>query len=167
GVSSTIFAFSVEAGGGSVVPARIESDSSGIVQTKWRTGTSSGMNALRVRAFEVFDTTFQLTVRTTGGQPTELRLVSGDNQRVRSGAAVSRAPVIRLVDRFGNPVEAVRVRFLSGAGDTVEPPELVTDERGQVAPRLWTLGEAGAHELKVVADGVTDTLRVRARVTPR
>lgn len=150
-----------------MVPARIESDSSGIVQTTWRTGTASGMNALRVRAFEVFDTTFQLTVRTTGGPPTEVRLVSGDNQRARSGAAVPRAPVIRLVDRFGNPVEAVRVRFLAGAGDTVEPPEIVTDERGQGSPRLWTLGEAGTHELKVVADGVADTLRVRARATSR
>lgn len=168
GVESAVFAFSVVGGGGDVAPARIESDSTGLAITRWRTGTAAGTNALLVRAFEAHDTTFQISVRTIGGAPTALRLISGDGQRARTATAVSRPPVVRVTDRFGNPVPAVRIRFFVLPADaSVQPLELVTDDKGNASPRTWILGAVGDQELLVVADGIADTIRVKARATAR
>ncbi|MFP5353587.1 MAG: hypothetical protein ACLGIK_00290 [Gemmatimonadota bacterium] len=168
GVEGTAVAFSVSAGGGEVAPARIESDSTGLAEARWRTGTVAGVNVLHVRAFQVHDTTFQIGIRTIGGPPSALQLVSGDGQRARAGVSVRRPPVIRVVDRFGNPVSAVRVRFSTPSlGAVVQPLEVVTDDEGVAGPRVWTLGTSGEQQLLIVADGVPDTLRVRARVTSR
>lgn len=164
GVAGVVFAFSVDNGRGTVLPARVESDSIGIAQTVWRTGTIAGTNTLRVRAFQVTDTSFSLAVRTIGGVPTTLELVSGDNQTARTGTAVARAPVVRVTDTFGNPVSAVRISFSTTAANAViDPAELVTDDQGRAALRSWKLGAVGAQTLLVVADGIADTLQVRAR----
>jgi len=168
GVQSAVFAFSVAGGGGDVAPPRVESDTTGLAVTRWRTGNKAGTNALQVRAFEAQDTTFQVSFRTISGPPTALQLVSGDGQRARAATAVRRAPVVRVTDRFGNPVPAVRVRFATTTADaSVQPQELVTDDQGNATPRVWTLGVVGDQELVVVADGVADTVRVRARATAR
>ena len=168
GVQSTVFAFNVATGGGDVAPPRVESDSTGLAVTRWRTGTKAGTNALQVRAFEAHDTTFQVSIRTISGPPVALQLVSGDGQRARTATAVRRPPVVRVTDRFGNPVPAVRVRFATTPADAlVQPQELVTDDQGNATPRVWTLGAVGDQELLVVVDGVADTVRVRARATTR
>ena len=121
-----------------------------------------------MRAFEAHDTTFQVSIRTISGPPVALQLVSGDGQRARTATAVRRPPVVRVTDRFGNPVPAVRVRFATTPADAlVQPQELVTDDQGNATPRVWTLGAVGDQELLVVVDGVADTVRVRARATTR
>ncbi len=168
GVAGAVFAFRVTPGSGEVSPPRLESDSTGLVLTRWSTGTTAGFDTLEVQAFEARDTTFRLVVRTIGSHPSALTLVSGDGQRARPGAAISRPPVVRVVDRFGNPVAAVRVRFATPSeGASVQPLELVTNERGTAAPTRWQLGPSGDQLLLVMADGVRDTLQIRARVQGR
>ncbi len=128
----------------------------------------AGTDTLQVHAFQLRDTTFNLLVRTIGGRPSALSLVSGNNQRARSGAAIASPPVVRVVDRYGNPVAAVRVRFATPSeGASVQPMELVTNERGTATPTRWQLGNSGDQLLLVIADGVADTLRVRARLQGR
>lgn len=168
GVAGVVFAFSVDAGRGTVLPARVESDSIGLAHTSWRTGTTAGPNSLRVHAFQVQDTNFVLAVRTIGGTPTTLTLVSGDNQRARTLTTVSRAPIVRVTDQYGNPVSAVRITFSTTVPSAqIDPLELVTDDQGRATLRSWTLGAAGEQTMIVVADGIADTLRIKARATPR
>lgn len=168
GVEGAVFAFRTRAGSGEVIPPRLESDSTGLVRTRWRTGTVAGSDTLEVHAFQTRDTSFKLVVRTIGGSPSAMSLVSGDNQRARAGAAVARMPVVRVVDKYGNPVTAVRVRFSTPSpGASVQPTELVTNDRGIASPAQWQLGSSGEQLLLVVADGVADTVRVRARVQGR
>lgn len=168
GVEGAVFAFRTRAGSGEVIPPRLESDSTGLVRTRWRTGTAAGSDTLEVHAFQTRDTSFKLVVRTIGGSPSEISLVSGDNQRARAGAAVARPPVVRVVDKYGNPVTAVRVRFSTASpGASVQPAELVTNEHGTAAPTQWQLGSSGEQLLLIAADGVADTVRVRARVSSR
>lgn len=168
GVEGAVFAFRPLAGSGEVSPPRLESDSTGLVVTRWRTGTAAGADTLQVHAFQTRDTTFQLVVRTIGGEPAALRLVSGDNQRARGGTAVARPPVVRVEDGYGNAVAAVRVRFVTTSpGASVQPMELVTNERGTASPTQWQLGPSGEQLLMVIADGVADTVRVRARAQVR
>lgn len=168
GVEGAVFAFRAPVGSGEVTPPRLESDSTGLVVTRWRTGTTAGSDTLQVHAFQLRDTTFNLLVRTIGGRPSAMALVSGNNQRARPGAAIARPPVVRVVDRYGNPVAAVRVRFSTPSdGGVVQPLEMVTGDRGTAAPTRWQLGPSGEQILMVVADGVADTVRVRARVQGR
>ena len=168
GVERAVFAYRVEAGGGSVTPARVESDASGMASTVWRSGTKAGVNVLRVDVSQQQDTTLLISRTSVGGAPATLAIVSGDRPRVASGRSVQRPPVWRVSDRYGNPVTSVRVRFLVvGAQARVEPSEVVTDERGLASPRAWTLGDAGVQELIAVADGVRDSVRVRATAVRR
>ncbi len=169
GLAGVVFAFRVEAGGGDVTPARVESDVNGTVATVWRSGQRSGVNTMRVRVIQQRDTALLLSRTTVGGLPTSLALLSGDRQRAAGNSPVQRVPVVRVTDRFGNPVGAVRVRFVVplSSGASVEPSEVVTDDAGNASPRLWRLGPAGPQELQVVADGIADTVRVRATAVKR
>lgn len=163
GVPGVVVAFAVERGGGMVAPARMETGADGLAQTRWATGTTAGLNVLRVRAIDVRDTTITLDLRTHGGAASAVRLVRGSGQRAASGATVATPPTIRVVDVHGNVVSAARVRFQASAGGTVEPPEAVTDENGEVRVGRWVLGGAGENILSVIVDGVADTLRVAAQ----
>ncbi len=172
GLAGVVFAFRVEAGGGDVTPARMESDINGTVATVWRSGERSGVNTMRVRVIQQRDTSLLISRTTVGGLPTSLTLVAGDRQRATGSSPVQRAPEVRVTDRYGNPVAAVRVRFVvspaSGAsGGSVEPSEVVTDDAGKASPRVWRLGPSGPQELQVVADGIADTVRIRATATKR
>ncbi|MEO7963304.1 MAG: hypothetical protein ABIT38_05270 [Gemmatimonadaceae bacterium] len=168
GASGAVFAFSVESGGGEVGPARLESNSIGLVTTQWTSGTKAGTNRLRVQAFQVRDTNFLLSVRTVAGPPTTVRLVSGSGARARPLSAISGMPVVRVTDRYGNPAGAVRVRFWTPSEKgVVAPSEVVTDDRGVAAPRTWTAGSTGDQTLLIQADGVPDTVRVTARLRSR
>jgi hypothetical protein len=159
-------AFSVAGGGGSVAPARVETGADGLAQTQWLTGTDAGINVLAVRAIDVRDTTIRIDVRTHGGAPAAARLVRGGNQRAAVGAAVPVAPIIRVVDQYGNDVSTARVRFLASSG-SIEPAEAVTDDEGRVTVQRWVLGAPGLNTLSVLVDGVADTLRVTATARPR
>jgi adhesin/invasin len=166
GVSAVVMAFSVAGGGGSVAPARVETGADGLAQTQWLTGTDAGINVLAVRAIDVRDTTIRIDVRTHGGAPAAARLVRGGNQRAAVGAAVPVAPIIRVVDQYGNDVSTARVRFLASSG-SIEPAEAVTDDEGRVTVQRWVLGAPGLNTLSVLVDGVADTLRVTATARPR
>lgn len=167
GVSGAIVAFSVRSGGGAVAPTRIETGADGLAQTRWVTGTSAGLNALAARTIDVRDTTIQVDVRTFGGPAASVVLVRGNNQRGAVGRAVAVAPSVRVNDRYGNAVSAARVRFVTGDSGVVEPPELVTDDSGRATVARWVLGRRGENVLRIVVDGVTDTLRVTAQGRPR
>lgn len=166
GVADVVFAYSVEAGGGAVTPARIETDSTGMANTRWRTGIKAGANVLLVRAFQQRDTTFRRSIVTVGGAPAKMMLVSDAVTRGRPGEAVARSPVVRVVDRYSNPSAAVRVRFLpSSPSSVVDPSEVVTDDLGRATLHKWILGPERDQLLSIVADGIADTVRVRARVS--
>jgi adhesin/invasin len=167
GVSGVVVAFTVARGDGMVAPARVETGADGLAQTRWATGTTAGLNTLRARAIDVRDTTIVIELRTYGGAAATVRLIRGSGQRAATGAAVPVAPVVSVVDAHGNAVAAARVRFIASSGGTVEPPEAVTDDEGQVRVGRWVLGPSGANVLSVIVDGVADTLRVVAQARPR
>jgi len=167
GVAGVVVAFAVERGGGMVAPARVETGVDGLAQTLWTTGTTAGLNALRVRAIDVRDTTVLVDLRTHGGAAASVQLVRGGGQRAVAGNPVAVVPTVRVIDAHGNVVSAARVRFAASAGGVVEPPEAVTDESGQTRVSRWVLGSAGENVLSVIVDGVADTLQVTALARPR
>lgn len=163
GVSGVVVGFRVESGGGSVAPVRVETAEDGLAETHWVTGVRAGLNTLRVHATEVGDTTLHVEQRTYGGAPARAEIAAGSGQVAAVGAAVRTPPQVRVRDQYGNVVAGARVRFsVTAGGGTVDPPEVLTDDRGIAVVRAWTLG-AGENALAALVEGVRDTLRITAR----
>jgi adhesin/invasin len=74
------------------------------------------------------------------GQPSELTAVRGNGQNGTVGEPLADSLVVRVRDRFGNPVAGVEVSWTAEGGGTVEPATAITDEDGHAGAQR-TLGE--------------------------
>jgi hypothetical protein len=160
--------FSVERGGGTVSPTRVETAADGVGVGYWVTGTVAGLNDLRVRVIDVSDTTIRVVLQTHGGSPATVRLLrGGGNQRTAAGTAVKIAPAVVVKDKYNNAVSTARVRFTPVGGGSVDRPDAVTEQDGVASAGRWMLGAAGENVLLITVDGISDTIRVTARAGGR
>lgn len=108
--------------------------------------------------------------------PSKLEIVSGDGQTGEAGHALSSPLVVRVLDRYGNPIVGLPVTFTvsSGGGklipDDLSPPveelTLETDERGEASARLILGEEAGVlNEVTVTGQDVEGSVSFRASST--
>ena len=93
--------------------------------------------------------------------PTEIQVVSGDDQRAVQGLSLEQAVVVRILDEDGQPIPDFKVAFTPARGHGQVDSASVTDEDGK-ASAFWMLGSTpGRHTLRISA-GEVDTL-VEAR----
>lgn len=101
------------------------------------------------------------TFTVTPGPPGILEATGGNAQQGSSSAPLPSPIVVRVSDRFGNPISGVTVSFSPASGGTANPTSAVTDASG-LAHTSWTLGAvSGAQVLHVNAAGLP-TLDVTA-----
>ena len=104
----------------------------------------------------------------SSGQPSQLRLVSGDLQQAQTGATLPDPLVVEAVDASGRPVAGSRILFrfeLDPAGAQVSPDTAETNASGRAAAQVRLGGEAGGQPVEaVVVDGPSG-LRVRFLLT--
>jgi hypothetical protein len=104
----------------------------------------------------------------SSGQPSQLRLVSGDLQQAQTGATLPDPLVVEAVDANGRPVAGSRILFrfeLDPAGAQVSPDTAETNASGRAAAQVRLGGEAGGQPVEaVVVDGPSG-LRVRFLLT--
>jgi adhesin/invasin len=74
------------------------------------------------------------------GQPAKVSAISGDQQTGTILAPVADSLVVRVVDRFNNPVPGVAVSWSAQGGGDVSPASVVTGTDGRAATER-TLGE--------------------------
>jgi hypothetical protein len=100
------------------------------------------------------------------GAPTQLAIVSGDDQIGTAGATLPLPIEVRALDTFGNLVRGATVTFaVVDGGGSVTPAAATTDATG-VARATWTVGSTpGANTLSARIQG-TDGVTFRATVTP-
>ena len=138
-------------------------DSLGEARARWRLGPRSGRQRLRVQVGDPRTLPpLAAAVTATPGDAESLELRGGDGQRARAGAPVARPIVVRVLDRFGNPVPGV---LLSGRVDAgkVTDSVLRTDSTG-VATVRWTLGRsAGVQRLSLALAGRDGGVQATAR----
>lgn len=77
------------------------------------------------------------------GEPAELEILGGDGQNGTVGQTLEESLVVRVTDRFGDPVPEVLVRWSADGGGSVNPAETTTDERGRAGTER-TLGSQPA-----------------------
>jgi hypothetical protein len=89
------------------------------------------------------------------GVPANLAIVRGDKQNGTVGQAVPDSLVIRVTDRFNNPVQGVEVTWTPDNGGSVDPATSTTDGSGRAGTRRILGLQPGTYTTQVTVAGFT------------
>jgi hypothetical protein len=136
------FVLSEDPAAGTIAPDTATTDSEGKAIALWTLGTVPG-DHLVVARLVGDETATQITefrAAANAGAPDTLSPASVLSQPGRRKQPAATAPVVRVVDRFGNPVPGATVSWqvTAGQGET-GAPTTTTDGNGK-ATVTWTLG---------------------------
>ena len=151
--AGAVVTFSVTTGSGSVAVSSAQTDAAGeATPGSWTLGTVTGAHVLSASLSSGASVTFTATAVP---RDTLLTKISGDEQRGRPLHELAQPIVVRVVDRYGNPVVGQLVSWTVAADDAsiqtdqqiaCQEPERpcdsvygVTDAAGRVTAR-WTVG---------------------------
>jgi len=144
------FVLSADPAAGEVSPDTAVTDDQGRATARWTLGTAPGPHIVVAQLVggEAENQIAQFRAAATAGSPDTVTAASPLAQPGRRAREVGSAPVVHVVDRYGNPVENAQVVWQVTAGEgRVEAPITVTDVTGNATVR-WTLGDRiGVHKL--------------------
>lgn len=131
--------FEVAGGGGSFVPAQGVTGADGAATARWVLGTTPGLHDAVVSAGSLSPAPISATA--TPGAPDSVTVL-GDGQEGDTGAFLPSPLVVRVADRYGNPVAGVAVtwRVVTGGG-SISDASGATDAGG-AATATWRMGTA-------------------------
>ncbi len=148
--------------GGELVGQSGRTDSLGEARAIWQLGTKAGRQRARVQVGNA--RTLPPTLALAAAQPgraVAVRASGGDRQSGAVGRALAQPLVLRVLDRYGNPVAGAGLRLLPAAGRPGDST-LSTDSTGR-AKTTWTLGRtAGLQRMTVRLAGDTAETEVTA-----
>lgn len=102
-------------------------------------------------------------ITATGGAPTAIALLAGDEQEEGEGIAVPVKPAVRVTDVDGNGAPSVAVTFaVETGGGAVVGAAQVTNSDGVATVGSWSLGTEGSNTLTAGAAGVGETVTFTA-----
>jgi hypothetical protein len=167
GVSGLTVTFQVtDPAGGTIDPAEGTTNSAGEAVTNWTLGTVPGTYSVvaRLVGVEGEDKVAEFQAHADAGPPSSLTSLSPLEQPGRREQPVRTAPVVQVLDQFGNPVPGVPVQWQVIAGDGQATAGGDTDAEGK-ASVSWTLGdEAGIQKLSAAVSGVGASVVFEAHV---
>lgn len=148
---------------------RTATNTAGIAQNSFRTGTVPGKYQIRAQidnpsgvsgASPIF-VTFDVEIETTLGGLIQL---SGNGQSVGINSAFPQPLVVQVNDLNGQPLSGVRVDFVAIGSGTVSPAFATTDTAGRASVTARSGGSAGA--LTITATVNTLSTQFALTVTP-
>lgn len=136
------FEFTTEAG--VVTPDTAVTNDDGQAVGRWVLGTLPGSHTVRARLADIVADSSQVaefTAQAEAAAPDTLSPRSSVSQPGRRGREVNTAPVVRVVDRFSNPVEGIAVAWtvVTGQGEVSE--SITQSGADGTTTVTWTLGE--------------------------
>jgi hypothetical protein len=143
-----------------LTPDTAVTDGDGEVVGQWVLGKVPGVYTAEARVLPAEDEApearlpvAQFTASAQAGSPDTLRAVSKTSQVGDRGEPVDEAPVVRIADRYGNPIAgaAVHWQVVDGQG-RVSSATTTTGADGRTSV-TWTLDGSGSHRLEARADG--------------
>jgi hypothetical protein len=151
-------AFVITSSAGDVNPDTAITDSQGLATARMVLGTAPGAYTIQARLVTAEDQiqTEEFTAAARPAAPDTLSSVSPVSQPGRLGQKVTTAPLVRVVDRFGNPVPGVPVAWqvIAGEGQVSEP--ITRTQTDGTAGVDWTLGNRiGVHKLTATIEQAT------------
>jgi hypothetical protein len=152
------FVLSSDPAAGEVSPDTAVTDDQGRATARWVLGTAPGAHVVVARLVggEADNQVAEFRAAAMAAAPDTISPASPLAQPGRRARDVGSPPAVRVVDRFGNPVENASVVWQVTAGDgVVDQPLTATDGNGNATVR-WTLGDRiGVHKLTATISNVT------------
>ena len=91
-----------------------------------------------------------------------MEIVDGDAQNGTVGEALTESLVVRVTDRFGDPVPDAVVQWTAEGGGGVDPGESTTDGEGRASTRRILGAEPTTYFTIASVDGVEAEARFRS-----
>jgi protocatechuate 3,4-dioxygenase beta subunit len=149
-----------DGGGDVVVTNNSISDVNGVASAEFTAGSVSGEYGVRASAIGVSGSPIDFSIVVTSGDAYSISKVSGDGQSVGVLSAAAQPLVVRVEDRYGNPVEGFRVdTMVDGYPENSSPPIInpqspITDANGE-AKTIVTIGnKIGNYKIKFITTPV-------------
>jgi VCBS repeat-containing protein len=153
-------------GGGSISPVTVVTGADGLAAAERVLGAASGAQSARatVDGFTGSPVIFSHTA--VPATPSQLLLLSGDDQTGPGGFALTDSLVVRLEDDNGNGIGNRSISWIvSGGSGSVSPTTVTTDPNG-LAATSWTLPAAvGSYTVSAVFSGLP-AVQFSAMATP-
>ena len=157
--------FSVTAGGGSLSAATASTNADGQAESTLTLGSEPGTNSVEVSIEGISQTaTFNAEASLPPPMPTDLSIVSGDNQIGITGEALAKPFVIEVRDQYDAPLEGVTVTFvvLTGGGSLSLEVGL-TDANGLAQSTLNLGVDSGTNTVEVNVEVISRTVVFSAK----
>jgi hypothetical protein len=143
-------AFVFTSSAGEVTPDTAISNDDGRATARWELGTQPGPHSVQARMADIEGESdvAEFSAEAKAAAPDTLSSQSPQSQPGRRGQEVNTPPVVRVTDRFGNPVPGIPVAWsvTSGEGQVSEPITQTAND-GTTSVK-WTLGSRiGIHKL--------------------
>lgn len=148
-------AFAVTSGGGSVSPAAVTTNSSGVATlSSWTLGSSAGTNTVSATVTGVAPVTF---IATGVLVPASVQASTPTSQQAPAGSPVPTPPAVVVRAQNNALLSGVAVVFAVTAGNgTVTPSVRMTGADGVAQLSNWTLGSAtGTNTVSATVTGLT------------
>jgi adhesin/invasin len=163
-VPRVIVTFTITAGNGTLDSGSATTAENGQAQASLTLATTAGAVAIAASVSGV-SATASFTATAIAGLPASLVIDSGNNQVGAAGSLLPNPLVVKLTDRYGNPVAGVTILFTvaSGAG-SLNATSLPTDSSGR-AQVTWRLGSIGADHSVHASAGTLPAVTFTATAT--
>ena len=151
--------FAVSAGGGSLSDTSVDTDANGLAQSILTLGGDPGTNTIEVTVEGIAKAEiFNAEAALPPPEPTNLAIISGDNQTGLTGEPLTNPFVVEVRDQYGDPMAGVTVTFAVLGDDGVLSTETTTTDANGRAEITLTLGtEPGGYTVEVGVEGVAET----------
>ena len=145
------FTLEPEAPGASISPDTAETGAEGMARARWILGSANGTQTAVATVVGSAGLTARFDAEVGAAGAARLERSSGDGQRGSGGSVLSDPLVVRVTDRFGNPVSGATVHWSTDDG-SVAPASSVTGANGR-ASTSWTLGPSVGEQTATAASG--------------
>ena len=151
--------FTINAGSGSLSDTSVKTDANGLAQSTLTLGSDPGTNTVEASVeglsqMVVFNAEASLPLP----MPTDLSIVSGDNQSDLTGEALANPFVAEVRDQYDAPMEGITVTFVvSAGGGTLSATTATTNADGQAESTLTLGDDPGTNTVDVSVARITET----------
>jgi len=149
--------FTIDAGGGQVAPASVQTGSDGQASASWTLGGAAGQQRVQAKVGGS-DVPASLLVKfsasAVSGSGSVLQIASGDNQTAPVRSALADSLVVRVADALGNPVAGVQVQWAAVGGGSVSPATVMTGAEGLAAAQRVLGTAAGTQTAEASSAGL-------------
>lgn len=166
GVSNVAVHWQVTAGGGSIAATSGDTTApDGQARARLTLGRSAGLNTATASAAGI-DASLSFSSVATAAHPTQLAIVSGNNQTGQTGQVLNADDVVKLTDSYGNAVAGASIVWaITAGGGSLSANQSLTSADGSAATRSTLGGAAGTQTVVATASPWPNVLTVSFSAT--